>query len=297
MANLRAAGFAPALDRGALKRAQRFAGGDKDRAAAFARAAARPEPVVMITRGGYGTMRLLPMLDWAALAAAGKRWVGFSDFTAFQLAMLAKTGAVTWAGPALLDDFGPEEPDDLTVALFGEAMRDELELLGFRASGPKGLDVRGTLWGGNLSVLAALVGTPWLPRVEGGILFLEDVGEHPYRIERMLIQLLEAGILDRQAAILLGGFDRYRTVPHDAGYDLPAVRRWLAGRTATPIVTGLPFGHEGTKSTLPHGARVGLAIEGRTAYLVLPGHAHDDEGGHDHGHEGHDHPHHHHDGH
>ena len=234
----------------------------------------QPAPVVMITRGGYGTTRLLPQLDFRRLAAAGKRWVGFSDFTAFQLAMLAQAGAVTWAGPALLDDFGNDAPPDpLTADVFGEAMRGELEALAFKCSGPAGLDVQGTLWGGNLTVLCALLGTPYFPRVDHGILFIEDVGEHPYRIERMLVQLLQAGVLDAQQAVLLGSFNRYRTVEHDAGYDLPAVLKWLRARTAVPILSGLPFGHGGPKLTLPHGARVGLAVEGRTAWLVLP-HAH-----------------------
>lgn len=270
---LERAGWRAKLDRTALKRRQRFAGTDADRLAAFDRAAAQPAPIVMITRGGYGTTRLLPGLDFERLAAAGKRWVGFSDFTAFQLAMLARTGAITWAGPALLDDFGADAPDALTVEVFGEAMRGELEALAFRCAGPTGLDVRGTLWGGNLTVLCALLGTPWFPRIDGGILFLEDVGEHPYRIERMLVQLLQAGVLDAQQALVLGGFDRYRTVEHDAGYDLPAALKWLRAKTATPIVTGLPFGHGRPKLTLPHGAQVGLAIEGRTAWLVMP-HAH-----------------------
>lgn len=264
------AGWRARLDRAALRRRQRFAGTDADRLGAFERAAAQAAPIVMITRGGYGTTRLLPQLDFERLAASGKRWVGFSDFTAFQLAMLARAGATTWAGPALLDDFGADAPDALTVEVFGEAMRGELEALAFRCTGPAGLDAQGTLWGGNLAVLCALLGTPWFPRVEGGILFLEDVGEPPYRIERMLVQLLHAGVLDAQQAIVLGGFTRYRTVEHDAGYDLPAVLKWLRAQTATPIVTGLPFGHGGPKLTLPHGAQVGLAIEGRTAWLVLP---------------------------
>ena len=271
LAALEQAGWRVRLDRAALKRRQRFAGSDAERAAAFERAAAQDAPIVLITRGGYGTTRLLPQIDFARLAASGKRWVGFSDFTAFQLAMLAQAGAVTWAGPALLDDFGAEPPEAVTVEVFGEAMRGELQALAFGCAGaPAGLDVRGTLWGGNLTVLCALLGTPWFPRIEGGILFLEDVGEHPYRIERMLIQLLQAGVLGAQHAILLGRFDRYRTVEHDAGYDLPAVLKWLRAQTAVPILTGLPFGHGGPKLTLPHGAPVGLAVQGRTAWLVPP---------------------------
>jgi muramoyltetrapeptide carboxypeptidase len=274
--NLRAAGFDPVLDRGALRTHQRFAGTDAQRAAAFGRAAAQPAPAVMITRGGYGLNRLLPMLDFPALARAGKQWIGYSDFTAFQLAMLAQADAVTWSGPALLDDFATEPgvpPDDITVDTLHDALAGRLEMLGFRAAGgPAGLEVRGTLWGGNLTVLCSLLGTPWFPQVRGGILFLEDVGEHPYRIERMLGQLLQAGVLDAQAAVLIGYVNRYRLVDRDAGFDMPVVIRRLRGLTRTPILTGLPVGHDSPKLTLPHGARVGLATEGRTAYLVLHEH-------------------------
>lgn len=272
---LRAAGFSPVLDRGALRTHQRFAGTDVQRAAAFSRAAAQPARAVMITRGGYGLTRLLPLLDFAALARADKQWIGYSDFTAFQLAMLARAGAVTWNGPALLDDFAvPEgaEPDETTVGSLHDALAGRAELLGFRAAGASGVDVRGTLWGGNLSLVCALLGTPWFPAVRGGILYLEEVSEHPYRVERMLGQLLQAGVLDAQAAVLIGYVNRYTLVPRDAGFDMPAVLRRLRGLTRTPILTGLPVGHDTPKLTLPHGATVGLATEGRQAWLVMPGH-------------------------
>jgi muramoyltetrapeptide carboxypeptidase len=274
-AHLERAGHRVAFDPAALKRWQRFAGTDAQRAASFERAASQPAPVVIATRGGYGMMRLLGALDWRRLADSGKRWVGVSDFTAFQLAMLATTGTVTWAGPALLD-FAAESFDDVdpvTLGTFTEAMAGELELIGFRHAGGSGVDVRGTLWGGNLTMVCALLGTPWFPKVDKGILFVEEVNEHPYRIERMLIQLLQAGVIDAQRAVLVGHVNRYCLAPHDNGYDLPAVFRWLRGRTKTPILTGLPFGHQHPIVTLPHGARVGLATDGRTCWLQLP-HSH-----------------------
>jgi muramoyltetrapeptide carboxypeptidase len=272
LSHLRQAGFAPALDRAALRIQQRFAGSDEDRAGAFARAAAQPADIVMITRGGYGLTRILPALDYRALARARKRWVGLSDFTAFQLAMLARARAVTWSGPTLLDDFGAErfeDIDEVTLGTFSEAMSGALEAVGFRCAGPAGVEARGTLWGGNLSIVCALLGTPWFPRVNGGILFVEDVNEHPYRVERMLTQLLHAGVIDRQGAVILGYFNRYRLAENDRGFDLGAVVKWLRSKTRTPIITGLPYGHASPKLTLPHGARIGLATEARTCYLVL----------------------------
>lgn len=265
-------GWRATLDRAALQRSQRFAGSDAVRAAAFTRAAQQDAPIVMITQGGYGMTRLLPALDFRALARADKQWVGYSDFTAFHLAMLARAGARTWAGPVLLDDFAvdsPDQVDPVTLGCFREAMSGELEMIGFKAGGPSGVDARGVLWGGNLSVLCALLGTPWFPRIRGGILYLEDVHEHPYRVERMLVQLLHAGVIDAQRAVLLGHVSRYTLAPRDRGYDLPVAVRWLRAQTRTPVITGLPFGHERPKVTLPHGATVGLATEGRQGWLVF----------------------------
>lgn len=274
--NLRRAGFAPKLDRAALKRRQRFAGSDDDRVAAFERAAAQDASIVMITRGGYGLTRILPRLDFKALARSRKRWVGLSDFTAFQLGMLARAKAATWAGPSLIADFGAESfeaLDEITVGTFQDAMSGVLEVLGFRYGGPAGVEARGTLWGGNLSVVCSLLGTPWFPKVDGGILYLEDVNEHPYRIERMLTQLLHAGVLARQKAVVLGQFTNYKLAPHDKGFRLQSVVDWLRTQIKAPVLTNLPFGHVPTKVLLPVGAQVSLSVEGRDA-LIYWGHAH-----------------------
>jgi muramoyltetrapeptide carboxypeptidase len=117
-------------------------------------------------------------------------------------------------------------------------------------------------------VLASLVGTPWLPQVEGGVMFLEDVNEHPYRIERLLTQLLYAGVLARQKAVLLGQFTGIRLAAHDKGFGMDSVVQWLRSQIAVPVLTGLPYGHVETKVLLPVGAKVDLAVQGRDAMLV-----------------------------
>ena len=148
------------------------------------------------------------------------------------------------------------------------SMNCELEALGFRTTeGFDGLQVKGTLWGGNLCIVNSLLGTPHWPKVKGGILFLEDVNEHPYRVERSLLQLHQAGVLDAQKAIVLGEFTNYRKSPLDRGFTLKTVLAHLRTLTKTPILTGLPFGHVPTKVTLPVGAKVRLLVDGRDVLI------------------------------
>jgi muramoyltetrapeptide carboxypeptidase len=123
--------------------------------------------------------------------------------------------------------------------------------------------ISGLLWGGNLTVMASLVGTPYMPssaQTKGGILFLEDVNEHPYRLERMMMQLVDAGILQNQSAILLGGFSSYRLYDNDKGYNLESAVEAVRSRLPKqiPILTDLPFGHQAEKLTLPVGAQATL---------------------------------------
>ena len=205
---LTALGFAPTLDESALAKHQRFAGDDATRLAAIHRVAEAAPDVALATRGGYGLTRLLDQIEWPLIAHSveqGTAWVGYSDVTALQLAALAHkaTGPDTveegvtagfWAGPMAIDDFGrsdsPDGGDDVTQEVFVEAMTGELEAVGFRTEpGFDGLEARGRLWGGNLAVVQSLLGTPHFPKIKGGVLFLEDINEHPYRIERTLLQL------------------------------------------------------------------------------------------------------------
>ena len=282
VARLKALGHEVELDEAAFARHLRFAGDDETRLAAIHRAAASGADVALITRGGYGLTRILPGIRYKAIAKAierGTRFVGLSDFTAFQNAVLAKTGAITWSGPALGEDFGVEgEPDDIMQACFEDLLSGQGEGTGWQLPTSEQRErlfqvKGGTLWGGNLAILSAMVGTPWLPQVKAGILFLEDVHEHPYRIERMLTQLLYAGVLGRQKAILLGHFTNYKTYPHDQGFRLQTVVDWLRAQVKCPVFTKLPFGHVATKVALPVGGAVHLAVEGRDAF-VLWGHDH-----------------------
>ena len=268
---LGAMGFEVTLDASVRARHQRFAGDDDARLETLHRIADAAPSVAMACRGGYGLSRLLDRIDWPRLARSveqGTRWVGFSDLTALQLGLLAHTGATSWHGPMACDDFGRSDEgggvDDVTRDCFAEAMSGELEALGFRTEpGFDGLQLRGQLWGGNLTMVQSLLGTPHWPKLRGGILFLEDVGEHPYRVERMLLHLHHAGVLQRQKAVLLGAFTDWRKSPLDRGYTLKTAVARLRSVCDTPILTGLPFGHVQTKVTLPVGLRVELAVQGR----------------------------------
>ena len=274
--HLRSLGHKVEIDADALTRHLRFAGDDDTRLAAIRRAAASGADVALISRGGYGLTRILPSLPYAALAKAvesGTQFVGQSDFTALQSALLAKTGAITWQGPALGEDFGAEAGvDEIMQACFDDFLQEQGEGAGWRMAASESqadFEVHNAkLWGGNLSVLVSLLGTPFWPKVQGGVLFLEDVGEHPYKIERMLTQLLHAGVLAQQKAIVLGQFTSFKLVPHDKGFKLATVVAWLRSQLSVPVLTGLPFGHVPTKVLLPVGAKVDLAVHGRDALLV-----------------------------
>jgi muramoyltetrapeptide carboxypeptidase len=267
--------FEVQIDADALRRHQRFGGGDDTRLGALHRIATQAPSIAMATRGGYGLTRLLDRIDWALLARSverGTRWVGLSDVTALQLGLLVHGGCVSWAGPTAVEDFGRSDEaggvDDVTAACFVEAMSGALEAVGFRtAAGFDGLDVKGLLWGGNLTVLLSLLGTPHWPRIRGGVLFLEDVNEQPYRVERMLLQLHQAGVLGAQKAVLLGDFTVRAKSPMDRGYSLRVAIEHLRSVCATPILTGLPFGHIPTKVTIPVGRRVQLVVQGRDALV------------------------------
>jgi len=274
---LQAQGHEVEVDETALASHMRFAGDDATRIAAITRAAASGADMALISRGGYGLTRILPGLPYKQIAKAidsGTQFVGLSDFTAFNQAVLAKTGRITWQGPALGEDLGTvDEPDDIMLACLDDLLMEQGEGTGWqrpKAEAQSPLRLKdATLWGGNLTVLTSMLGTPYFPQIKGGVLFLEDVGEHPYRVERMLTQLLHAGVLANQKAVLIGQFSNYKLVPtHDKGFKLATVIDWLRSQIKAPVLTGLPFGHVPTKVLLPVGAKVDLVTQERDALMV-----------------------------
>ena len=132
--------------------------------------------------------------------------------------------------------------------------------------------LEGTLWGGNLAMLTSLIGTPWLPAIRDGILVVEDINEHPFRVERMLLQLLHSGVLAAQKAVIFGSFTGSAPNDYDAGYDLPQVFDYLRQQLSLPLISGLEFGHEQRTVTLPLGARARLVNQAAATTLTIGGH-------------------------
>ncbi|EEF3623492.1 muramoyltetrapeptide carboxypeptidase [Salmonella enterica] len=259
------------------RRYQRFAGTVAERLADVNSLASltSPDTIVMPVRGGYGASRLLDRIDWQALASRQQRdpllICGHSDFTAIQAGLLAQANVITFSGPMLAANFGAETLNTFTEQHFWLALRKAQFTVEWQGDGPQ-CDVQGTLWGGNLAMLISLIGTPWMPTIDKGILVLEDVNEHPFRVERMLLQLEYAGILNRQSAIVLGSFSGAAPNEYDAGYSLESVYAFLRSRLSVPLITGLDFGHEQRTVTLPIGANATLKNTRQGTQLTLSGH-------------------------
>ncbi|SJN19762.1 LD-carboxypeptidase [Psychrobacter sp. JB385] len=251
----------------------RFAGTDAQRASDLqniATGAIAAPKLLLGVRGGYGAMRLLPMVDWSTLGRIMKErgtiLAGFSDVTAIQCALLAKGGMSSLAAPMLYSEFGKINTDQVTCQQFANALSNPNLTISIKDASltspqlpsiltigePKA--VRGTIWGGNLSVVSALAGSEYLPRIKGGIVFLEDVGEQAYRIERMLYDLYLAGMFKGQQAIVFGALSGSGEDSYDKRYDVATVVRQLHKLTGLPIYSGMRFGHIGKKHSFPLGA-------------------------------------------
>lgn len=206
------------------RRCERFAGTETERLEDLNSLArlTTPNTIVLSVRGGYGASRLLADIDWQALVARQQHdpllICGHSDFTAIQCGLLAQGNVITFSGPMLVANFGADELNAFTEHHFWLALRNKTFTIEWQGEGPT-CQTEGTLWGGNLAMLISLIGTPWMPKIENGILVLEDINEHPFRVERMLLQLYHAGILPRQKAIILGSFSGSTPNDYDAGYN------------------------------------------------------------------------------
>jgi muramoyltetrapeptide carboxypeptidase len=257
--NARALGWQPVVGASALARRGYLAGAD-DARLADVNATLRDATVdgIWCLRGGYGSMRILERIDYDALRRRPKAVIGYSDVTALHLAIAARAGVVSFHGPTARGALSAFSRDSLARAVVRGAdscgpAPDATTLVPGRA--------RGTLVGGNLALVAALVGTPFAPRLDGAILVLEDVNEPVYRIDRMLMQLRLSGLPRGLRGLVFGAFTE-RGDERDAGdRSLDDVLCEAAAEVDGPCLAGVPVGHIDDQWTLPLGAAAELDAE------------------------------------
>lgn len=248
-----------------------LAGADDARADALNALLRRDDlDAVVCLRGGYGLLRILDRVDYAAARAHPKLVVGYSDVTALHLALYAEAGVPGVSGPMVAPDWpglDAETEADFWRVAGGDADYEVAGPGGERLAALRPGEAEGVLLGGNLALTAALLGTPYLPDLRGAILFLEDVGEPPYRLDGLLARLRLAGVLDVLGGLVYGLF---------TGADVPAGRPSLsvdevlahyARYVNGPVATGLVYGHVRRKSTLPVGVRARLTTDASGANL------------------------------
>jgi muramoyltetrapeptide carboxypeptidase len=269
LAALRRLGFEPVLAGNVRSRDGLFAGGDAERLDAFHRLAADPDlPVIFFARGGHGLLRVLPGLDWDLLRRHPRAYVGYSDLTPFLLEVVRRLGLVAFHGPMAAAELArglvPEEEESLLGALAGRYPAAQ-PFAGWLREPANGREARGPLLGGCLSLLAATLGTPFAPDLEGALVFLEDVNEPPYRVDRMLTHLRLSGNLANIAGMIVGHLGEYQD-PGGGPPDWPALVGGSVSGFPWPLAWGLGSGHLAPNLTLPLGMPARLDGSGR---LVL----------------------------
>lgn len=252
-----------------------LAGTDEQRAGDLNAAYADPEvKAVFAVRGGWGGARILPLLDWPLIRANPKLLIGYSDVTALHLAFAQRAGYATIHGPNAAGSWRKASWESLwrlafaadTPILGGAAIEEETRRPGRTITGGKAV---GRLLGGNLTILSTLMGTPWLPELKGAVLFLEDVNEGEYRVDRMFQQLKLADVLDGLAGIVFGQCTSCATTAPDyAGFTLDQLIDHYCAPLGIPAVTGFNIGHIGNQLSLPSGARVELDGGARTVRVL-----------------------------
>jgi muramoyltetrapeptide carboxypeptidase len=268
-------GLDPVVGRSATARTGYLAGADEARAADLQNAIDDPGiDAIWALRGGYGTMRLLPLVDFTALLDAPRPYIGFSDHTAVHLA-LARLGIVSFHAPHAGGDLPPFAHAWFERILFGqpaaatahEALESDRVELAAPETSPlqtwHGGSAEGRIVGGNLALLAALEGTPFAVPSDGAVLFMEDIGEAPYRIDRLLTQLSLSGALERVAAFIIGQFT---DCDDPTGSALDLVRAHVS-RFGVPVIANAPIGHVPNNWTVPIG--VPVRIDADTATVTL----------------------------
>jgi muramoyltetrapeptide carboxypeptidase len=227
---------------------------------------------IVCVRGGYGTLRLLPGVDYDAARAHPKLVVGYSDITALQLALLARADLRSISGPMAAVEWATiDAPSEalFTSLARGGTTDDLIGPGGERLAPMRPGSAEGRLIGGNLALVCRLVGTPYLPDLTGAILFFEEVGETPYRLDGMLAQLALAGVLGRLGGVVVGQITDADPQPGRPSLSVDEVLRDHLGSLPIPVATGLVYGHISVKNAVPIGPRARLDVTGSEARLAL----------------------------
>lgn len=275
VAALERLGFKPKLAPNVRKRLGFLAGSDRDRASDLMKMFTdRKVKAVICVRGGYGTSRLLPLLDYQAIRANPKVFIGYSDITSLHCAFLEKANLVSFHGPMLNSDFIKDDFPSFTLQSFLKTLMQP-SAPGSISQGYKKKTVSilrsgvvsAPLVGGNMTLLCASLGTPWQASFKNKILFFEDLDEKPYGYDRMLTQLINAGLLQQVAGIAIGVnsgcHDPKAKKAREYRQTLEDVFQERLQPLKVPIVAGLPFGHIPLNATLPIGVRAVLdAVKG-----------------------------------
>lgn len=263
-------GFQVKVGENVYKKYGYFAGTDEERAADFMNFI-EDETVngIFFLRGGWGCARILPLLDFDSIRKNKKVIMGFSDLTSLLNAITEHSGIVTFHGPG-----GNSSWNKYSIDYIKEVTMDQ-QLMEFKNTPDDHAIITyrpgfayGTLWGGNLSVLVSMLGTPYFPKIINGILFLEEVGEEPYRIDRMLTQLKQAGALDKCKGIILGNFRKCIAEEPDRAFTLEEVFEQHFGNIRMPVYYGAQIGHTVNKMTVPIGVDVRMDADEGTFRLT-----------------------------
>ena len=281
MDGIRAMGLNPKPAPHLMARYGYLAGKDEARAADvnafYADEAVR---AVFAVRGGWGCARILPHLDWDVIRANPKLLTGFSDITALHMAIAARAGFTTIHGPNAASAWGKLSLDSFRAVAFEggtptyqtpEGTEDRIVQRNGRIRTLRAGKANGRLLGGNLTVLTALMGTPYLPRFDGAILFLEDVDEAEYRIDRMLTQLALGGVLGRVAGVVFGFCSDCRARgPSYGGFTLSEVLKQHLEPLGVPAFQGALIGHIPNQFSIPLGVRAEIDAAAGTIRLLEP---------------------------
>ena len=257
-----------------------FAGDDKARAEGVnAMFADTDVNAIMAVRGGWGTARILPWLDFDLIRQNPKALIGYSDITALHLSIQARTGLVTFHGPVGISAWGKRSLETFKPLLFDAATpdyinpvaeEDRLVQTKWRTQTITPGVARGRLLGGNLTVMTALVGTPYLPSFDGAILFFEDVDEAVYRIDRMLTQLGQAGILEKLSGVIFGNCTDCDANRNIGGFTLTEVLTHHLQPLGVPAYSGALIGHLTDQFTVPEGGLIEMDADAGSFRLLEP---------------------------